>query len=127
MSKKVLVGYHPDDFFYASVQDHYKIDTTTCEELQPYSVVWDVSCDATHVGDNSFNCFQVELCKNKNYANELENLEQTHSGAEEQLANSNMEYNVEITKTVNLSVGILFLAGLAYSFSQGKLVPPNAM
>jgi hypothetical protein len=113
----IIIGFDPNSFFYETIQDDMKPTDDTCDLYKPngkYDVVWDTSCNSSHLVDNSLNCLQVELCKNKDYATSIANVMNTHYETGEKLDNSKTIYHQELRRTINLSVAILLMGGFMY-------------
>jgi len=123
---QVVLGYDPNSFFYETVQDKLKPTDTTCNTFKgtdgKYSISWDTKCDKEHIIDNSLNCMQLELCKNKDYSQNINHVLSVHSEAEEKLNNSKANYNTELRRTINLSLGII--CALSFIYLAGKQGPP---
>lgn len=59
--------------------------------------------------DVSMNCYKKELCKNKTNATEINRLQNNHLGSDQNYENTKTIYTNQYMKTVNLSVGVIFL------------------
>lgn len=59
--------------------------------------------------DNNMNCYKKELCKNKENANKIYNIQNNHLGIDKNHQDMNLLYINQYTKTIQLSVGILAL------------------
>jgi hypothetical protein len=59
--------------------------------------------------DNSMNCYKKELCKNKENADIVYNLQNNHLGIDKNYEDINILYTNQYIKTFQLSVGILAL------------------
>lgn len=59
--------------------------------------------------DLSMNCYKKELCNNKKNATEINRLQNNHLGSDENYENTKAIYTNQYMKTVNLSVGVIFL------------------
>jgi hypothetical protein len=113
MSNTILVGYSPNDFFYADADSQGIMPTKEeCSNMKPYDILWDTSCNIINFPDQSGNCINKELCKNRDYVSNLYNVEQTHSGANEKYFNVKDQYDALFMNTVNLGIGCLFLGGV---------------
>jgi hypothetical protein len=110
MSNTILVGYSPNDFFYADADSQGIMpNETECAAMKPYSLTWDTSCNSIYFPDMSGNCIDKELCKNKDYVTKLYNIEHLHSGSNEKFFNVKDEYETLFMNTVNLGIGCIFL------------------
>lgn len=59
--------------------------------------------------DLSMNCYKKELCNNKKNATEINRLQNNHLGSDQNYENTKAIYTNQYMKTVNLSVGVIFL------------------
>lgn len=127
MSNTILVGYSPNDFFYADADSQGVMPTEdTCKAMKPYSSTWDISCNAIHFGEKTHpedarnkelyadKCVDKELCKNRDYVGKLYTIEQTHSGSNEKFFNVKDEYELLFMKTINLGIGCIFLGIIVF-------------
>jgi hypothetical protein len=108
-----------NDFFYVSAKDmpnDGSCNDTYLETESGNCVPSDVSYNWT---DNSSNCYKKELCKNKEKANEINNLQNNHLGTDQNYLNSKVIYSVELRRGISLSIGILILFGTII-YSKGK-------
>ena len=109
MATNVVVGYSPNDFFYADAANRGLMPSdTVCASLKPYDQTWDVSCNSWF-SDNSGNCINKELCINKDKVQYLLKTENDHSGANEKYSNAQTSYQNVLLNTINLGIGVLFL------------------
>jgi hypothetical protein len=114
MPNNVVVGYNPNDFFYAdAIQQGVMPTDSQCIKLKPYDHTWDISC-GSWFSDNSGNCIKKELCINKDKAEYLSGVENKHMGADEKYMNDRMSYDNVLLNTINLGIGILFLIIVIY-------------
>jgi hypothetical protein len=66
--------------------------------------------------DLSMNCYKKELCKNKDNAININNLQNNHLGSDQNYENTKALYMNEYVKTINLSIGVVILvAAIFYS------------
>ena len=113
MANTILVGYSPNDFFYADADSQGIMPSQTkCSSLKPYSNNWDTSCNAVNFPDASGNCIDKELCKNRDYVTTLFDIEQKHSGSNEKYFNVKDQYDGVFMNTINLGIGCIFLGGV---------------
>jgi hypothetical protein len=61
--------------------------------------------------DSSSNCYKKELCKNKENAKEIHNLQNDHLGSDQNYSNTKVIYSMELRRSISLSIGILILFG----------------
>ena len=66
--------------------------------------------------DLSMNCYKKELCKNKDNATSINNLQNNHLGSDQNYENTKALYMNEFIKTIHLSIGVVILvAAIFYS------------
>jgi hypothetical protein len=121
MSNSILVGYSPNDFFYADAETQGIMPTEEkCASMQIYSDTWNTTCNdmnfegiydasTTPKTLNSDMCISKELCKNKDYVNKLFQVEKKHSGSNEKYYNVKEKYDATFMDTINLAIGCVFL------------------
>lgn len=116
----VLISYSPSDFFYVKFnqqEDTPTINNFVCNPLKPYDS-WDTSCNITNYnsdGNNKLNCNLKELCKNKEKAENLQRMQNTHYGYDQNYLDTTKSYNTELLRTFNLGIGIFIIIGLIYT------------
>jgi hypothetical protein len=109
MATNVILGYNPNDFFYADALNRGIMPTdANCNDLNIHDQSWDLSCNSWFA-DNSGNCIKKELCINKEKVEYLLNTENNHSGADEKYSNAKTNYQDVLLNTINLGIGVLFL------------------
>ena len=106
MATNIVVGYSPTDFFYVKAQE-MNIMPDNCE-----STVSETECDIDKYSDISQNCIYAALCKNKDSANLIGKLQNKHSGSDQNYLDTNQQYKLTLTNTINLGIGIFILIGL---------------
>lgn len=89
---EIKIEYKPKDFMYYS----NNIKKPNCK---PYSKKRECI--------NHIDCYNMELCKNKDYADKLIEMSRIHSGSSERYLNTKDLYNKEIFNTGNLIFGIV--------------------
>jgi hypothetical protein len=107
-----MIGYSPNDFFYVNVQN-VPADNT-CTTLLNDSSTWNMKCNNQSFQDNSTNCINYALCKNKSLANTLQSYQSSSNGANEKYLDSTTMFNSTILNTANLTIGIIALIYLVY-------------
>jgi hypothetical protein len=116
----VEIAYNPNDFYYIASGVYNDIKETQCHNFLNDNIIWETNCKnatgKTWNDDLSLNCFQFEVCKNKNYADLVSNLENNSSGANERNSNLRNQYHNEIIKTINISASILLITYLSVYF-----------
>jgi hypothetical protein len=123
---QILVGFNPNDlYYYASPSPP---TDSVCSQLKgadgsvyPISdQYWDDNCKITDKSngapfrDVSATCMTRQLCINKTKSDKIVSVQNTHSGADEKFVNTNELYDIELTKTYNLIVGIIGLGALIF-------------
>jgi hypothetical protein len=64
--------------------------------------------------DNSYNCYRKELCKNKDNALRIQEIQNNHLGSDQNYHDTMTLYKNEYAKMVNLSVGILAIIAVIF-------------
>lgn len=106
----VLVGYNPNDFFYSNADQLGNMPTdNSCDQLNPYNSNWNVKCRGDNFQDNSNDCINVELCKNKDYAKKLMNINKGNANSDEKYYDIKEQYDALFMNSVNLGIGCAFL------------------
>ncbi len=95
----ILIKYKPNDFMYYSNNAQ-----------QPNCSTFNL----TNTCSNDIDCYNLELCKNKKYADELIEMSKMHSGSSERYLNTKNIYNKEIFTTANLGFGIVLCCVFIY-------------
>jgi hypothetical protein len=126
------VGYSPNDFFYEAVDSQMTTDKCTAiDETQLYNNggngniddLWKNKCADILINPKSVDantlsdCYQHELCRNKNYTNVMKKVNTNHSGADGRFQDSKTMYNMEYLTLGNLAFGVIKLSvviGLIY-------------
>jgi hypothetical protein len=107
MATNVVVGYSPTDFFYVKAQE-LNIMPMNCENL---TIPSDNQCNTDNYNTNKLHCMNAALCKNKDNAILIGKLQNKHSGSDQHYLDTNQEYKVTVTNSINLGIGILILIG----------------
>jgi hypothetical protein len=107
MATNIIVGYSPTDFFYVKAQE-MNIMPDDCGSTTTLS---ETDCNIDNYSDNSYNCINSALCKNKDTAKLISKLQNTHSGSDQNYLDTNQQYKLTLTNTINLGIGILILLG----------------
>jgi hypothetical protein len=110
----INVGYNPKDFFYMNAVKANDMPKN-CDEIlnRPYDKA---NCVGEKFNDNQRECLERELCRNKQLADTILDIQQTHSGSIGKFNDTQMIFNRELFKTANLSIGIIGLMVLIYRF-----------
>jgi hypothetical protein len=98
------------------------VDYNTCQNITGIDnkKINDISCnvDTNYFKDNAQNCVKKQLCQNKEYAEEIENLQIKHNGADEKFGDINSIYGFSLINVLNIGSGILFLFFLINKYSR---------
>jgi hypothetical protein len=108
MSTNIVVGYSPTDFFYVKAQE-LSIMPDDCGSI---TIPTETECNIDNYNDNKTDCMDAALCKNKDHATLISNLQNKHSGSDQNYLDTNQEYKLTVANSINLGIGILILIGL---------------
>jgi len=115
MSDNITVGYSPNNFFYtAAIAEKQMPQESDCKNLKPNDQSWEMKCNQQNFSTNSTDCIRKELCKNKDLATSLTNMENSNSGVVEKYMNEKMNYDNMLMNAINLGIGIVFLIVIIY-------------
>lgn len=64
--------------------------------------------------DNSNNCITHEICKNRDNANKIYQLQNNHLGSNIKLEDTNKIYKNEYTRSIHLTIGIIGIAAFIF-------------
>lgn len=120
--KDISIGYNTRDFFYTIVGINMPTDEQCNNPTTGYKTIPDEKCifiDSTGTTgslwqDMSLNCYNKELCMNKDLALKINSIENKHLGSAQNVVNSQKLYNNEILKSINLVGGIISLIMIIY-------------
>lgn len=112
----IIVAYNPTQFYYVSATadipakcDNY-LETDYCKRIDNNSTLSDLS-----------NCYLKQICLNKKYANEINNLQNNHLGSGQGYNDIIKLYDSEYDKTLNFVLSIVFLIGAIYYTKNSSL------
>ena len=108
MATNIVVGYSPTDFFYVKAQE-LNIMPDDCNAITNTT---DTQCNIDNYNANKVNCMNTALCKNKDNVTLIGKLQNKHSGSDQNYLDTTQEYNLTVTNSINLGIGILVLIGL---------------
>lgn len=118
----VEIAYNPNDFYYVSSGKYDDIKDICPNYLGDNKAQWELDC-CTDKPDklscpnwNNTKCYEFEVCKNKEYADLANNLENNNGGSDERYRNLQNQYQNELIKTINISAGILLITYLSVYF-----------
>lgn len=109
--KSLTVAYNPNDFYYynATFSDKEKVNTN-----DPYNdnnkcrSYMNIECNDVN------SCYDKEICKNRNYAMKIKDLQTNHDGADMRNIDTSVDYNRELLKSYNLVLGSLGILATFY-------------
>ncbi len=119
----IKIKFSGNDFFYVNVannaanSDYHVPNDSECNTLIRNASINDTYCtidnttNSNWLKDNSGNCYKKEICQNKKKAIELNNLENNHSGRDQNFINSQNIYSLELRRSIALSLGLIILFG----------------
>ena len=108
MTTNIVIGYSPTDFFYVKAQE-MDIMLTNCDSI---TIPSKEKCNIDNYGDNKIECINAALCENKDTAILINKLQNKHSGSDQHYLDTNQEYKLTLTNSINLGIGIVILIGL---------------
>ena len=112
-NKTIQIGYSANDFFYNKLPSFsFKLTDEDCSKVKKDTITTD-ECDKSLI-DNSMNCYQTEMCNNKQYAKQIFNINNTHGKSNIQLNDTNKEYYYQYIQTINLGIGNILLLFFIY-------------
>lgn len=124
LQSPVVVGFEPTALYYYSTSPPLGLPAGTnvsCNSLPKpmYDPSWDTSCNmSSPTGspflDSSYNCYVRQICINKDKSDKLADLQNKHSGSNENYADANATYNQTLTNTYNLIGGIVGISVIMY-------------
>ena len=108
-NETIQIGYSANDFFY-NTAPFFTIDLSeeNCKDASNDIRLCDTK-DNSWKTDMSMNCFTRELCNNKQQAQYIFNINNTHGKSNIQLNDTNKEYYYQYIQTINLGIGNIFL------------------
>jgi hypothetical protein len=119
----VEIAYNPNDFYYVSSHLYDDINARCLTYLGKNKQEWETKCCTNKLDKkdncntwNLVNCYEFELCKNKEYADLANSLDNNNSGANERHLNLKNHYQNELIKTINISASILLITYLSVYF-----------
>jgi len=107
MASNIVVGYSPTDFFYVKAEK-MDIMPTNCDSI---IIPTNEQCNIDNYGDNKIDCINASLCENKTSSMLINKLQNKHSGSDQHYLDTNQEYKLTLTNSINLGIGIVILIG----------------
>lgn len=74
------------------------------------------NCDLNVWRDISGNCFNYQLCKNKDLAKKAFNMQNKYGGSDERYANIKKEYDYAVLHAINIISGIFVVGGITFYY-----------
>ena len=115
MSKNIVIGYSPNDFFYTQATGNLIPSESSCAQLASQTE-WETRCNSINFADNIETCIKKELCSNKENHDLLLGINNGHSGSDEKYLNTKTMYNRDLLNSINLGVGVFVLAGMCFYY-----------
>jgi hypothetical protein len=111
----ITVGYSPTDFYYVMANEAVPTDTE-CQNTYTTVLIPDTDCIPTDSkwDANKEKCLKKELCKNKENAQRIQQIQNNHLGSDQNYHDTLTLYKNEYAKMVNLSVGILAIIAVIF-------------
>lgn len=118
---QITIAYSPTDFYYVMANEAVPTDAE-CRDNYSDAQVPDTNCVPVVSGQpgyntwrtNSVNCLRKELCKNKENAQRIQQIQNNHLGSDQNYHDTLTLYKNEYAKMVNLSVGILAIIAVIF-------------
>lgn len=110
----ILIGYNKNDFLYA-LTDQTQLPSIC--DLSSNILYSSISCVPSSPSwqDNSNNCIKHEICKNRDNANEIYQLQNNHLGSSNvKLEDTNKMYKNEYMRSIHLTIGIIGIAAFIF-------------
>lgn len=125
----IKIKFSGNDFFYVNVAnnsanpDYHVPDDSICDTLIQNNSINDTYCtinntDGSDWITNSGNCYKKEVCQNKEKALKLNDLENNHSGRDQNFINSQNIYSLELRRSIALSLGLVVLIFFGVKFKK---------
>jgi hypothetical protein len=113
------VGFSKNDFYYvnagyAKPDAPWKPDVTSCNASDIKALIGNTEACGTSFSSNSDNCIKKAVCKNKELADEIESIVNSHLGSNGGYEDSQTLYKEQYKKIINNSVSIAFIVFLIF-------------
>ena len=103
-----VVGYSKNDFYYVDASfTSDKFYLCTNDTIKNFDI--SNRCTDASFNDNSSNCMNNQLCKNKEYADKIESIVNSHLGSGENYQDVNKLYQEQYKKMINNGLSIAFV------------------
>ena len=110
MSSGIVAAFSPNDFYFMKATN--MPDAQTCESLMSDPPT---NCDKANAKKTNPACVNTELCKNKENANTLYNLQNNYGGSDQRYTDVKKMYDDALFNSFNLGVGIIISIGFIYT------------
>ena len=117
--KNLTVAYNPNDFYYynATFSDDTQVNTGI-----PYNddikcntyINTSTDCNREDIKTNLKNCYDKEVCVNRQNALKIHEIQSNHDGADIRNIDTSVDYNRELLKSYNLAIGSLGILAIFY-------------
>lgn len=113
MSSGIVAAFSPNDFYFMKATNQDRMpDAQTCETLMSDPPT---NCDKANAKETNAACVNTELCKNKENANTLYNLQNNYGGSDQRYTDVKKMYDDALFNSFNLGVGIIISIGFIYT------------
>jgi hypothetical protein len=103
LSRNIVVGFSSTDFYYVTAATSDTTITSTLANCSQLPSCGDpANIDASKIND----CYQREVCINKDTAQWIQNYQNKHSGSDQNHVDTKSIYNSTLQGTANLGIGI---------------------
>jgi hypothetical protein len=117
----VYLAFNPNQFFYVSFNQDVPTDSSCKTSLESNDNKCSRIKNDSSIADITA-CYQQQLCTNKQYAGQINQLQNNHLGSGQGYQDVLKMYDNEYDKTINYVVSILFLIGAIY-YTKTSLTP----
>ena len=107
MSNNIVLGYSPGDFFYVKAIDEGNMPDDCKPLLEDDKLNSKEKCNDENYKQNADKCLGKQLCDNKKNVELLYDLQNNHSGSDQNYLDTKEKYNDELLNTINLGIGII--------------------
>jgi hypothetical protein len=110
----VYLAFNPNQFFYVSFAGDVPSDSSCKDDYLTSNNDKCSSITRNSNADAISECYKQQLCTNKKYANQINQLQNNHLGSGQNYQDTLKIYDNEYDKTINYVFSILFLIGAIY-------------
>lgn len=108
----VYLAFNPNQFFYVSFANDVPNDSSCNTYLNSENKCSKITTNSSI--EELSDCYQEQLCANKQYAEKINKLQNNHLGSGQGYNDITRIYDYEYEKTFNYVFSILFLIGAIY-------------